>query len=146
MTNVGGPGFFFLVSGLVMLAGAPVLVATWLGMVRYLHLGVVRTLGFVTGGMFVLGLVMVTLWSMPLLLEEFTPDALTYLCIYVGTAIGVIGDTVDRCRIRHRRLRYRGVRILTGHRSCQKASSRTGTGAVSPVAPRVLGRVACLRH
>lgn len=90
MTNLGGPGFFFLVYGLLLLAGTPVLVAAWLGMVRYLELGVVRAFAFVNVGMFVVGLVMVTLWSMPLLLEEFTLDTLEYLGIYVGTAIGVI--------------------------------------------------------
>ncbi|MFB6113592.1 MAG: hypothetical protein ABEJ58_05760 [Halodesulfurarchaeum sp.] len=90
MTNLGGSGFFFLVYGLLILAGTPVLVAAWLGLVRYLDLDLVRAFAVVNGGMFVVGLVLVTLWSMPLLLEEFTPETLEYLGIYVGTAIGVI--------------------------------------------------------
>lgn len=90
MTNLGGPGFFFLVFGLLILAGTPFVVGAWLALLHYLDLGVVRTFVYVNGAMLTLGLVLVVVWSMPLIIEEFTADSLTYLGIYVGTALGII--------------------------------------------------------
>lgn len=90
MTNIGGPGFFFLVYGLVMAAGTPVVVAAWLGILRATGMGVVRAFLLVNGAIFVVGLTMVTLWTMPFILSSYASDAFQYIGIYVGTALGII--------------------------------------------------------
>jgi hypothetical protein len=90
MTNLGGPGFFVLVYGLFMTAGTPVLVLSWLAVVRYLEIGVGWAFAVVNGSIFVVGLVMVTLWTMPLLATDPTGSALRYILFYVGLAIAVI--------------------------------------------------------
>lgn len=90
MTNIGGPGFFFLVYGLFMTAGTPLLVAGWLVVVRAYRLRVERAFLLVHAGIFLVGLVMVSLWSLPLLRFEFAPSSFQYILIYVGTAVGII--------------------------------------------------------
>lgn len=90
MTNIGGPGFFFLVMGLFIAAGTPILVGSWLLVIRSLEMRVERAFLLVHGAIFLVGLVMVTLWSMPLLVAEFSASAFEYVLIYVGTAIGIV--------------------------------------------------------
>ena len=90
MTNLGGPGFFVLVYGLFMTAGSPILVLAWLLVARSFSMRVERAFLLIHAGIFVVGLVMATLWSMPLVLSEFTPDSLQYILLYVAMAIGVI--------------------------------------------------------
>lgn len=90
MTNIGGPGFFFLVYGLVMTAGTPVLVAAWLGLLRATGMRVERAFLLVNTAIFVIGLTMVTLWTMPLIRSPVSSDAFQYIVIYVGTALGII--------------------------------------------------------
>lgn len=90
MTNIGGPGFFVLVIGLFIAAGTPVLVGSWLLLVRSYDLGVERAFLLVHAAAFGLGLVMVSLWSMPLILEEFSVSAFEYILIFAGTALGIV--------------------------------------------------------
>lgn len=90
MTNIGGPGFFFLVIGLFIAAGTPVLVGSWLVLIRTYEIQVARAFLVVHGAAFVLGLALVSLWSMPLILEEFSVSAFEYILIFAGTALGIV--------------------------------------------------------
>lgn len=90
MTNIGGPEFFFLVFGLFLAAGTPILVAGWLLLTRTQEMQVERAFLLVHAAAFLVGLVMVSLWSMPLILTEFSADAFQYILIYAGTALGIV--------------------------------------------------------
>lgn len=90
MTNLGGRGFFVLVYGLFMTGGTPVVVLTWLAVLRYLGMRVVRAFLVVNAVVFVVGLVLVTLWSLPAILSDPTTSGFEYIVLYVGMAVAVI--------------------------------------------------------
>lgn len=90
MTNLGGWDFFVLVYGLFMTAGTPFVVLAWVAFLRYLGMQVVRAFLLVNAAVFVVGLVMVTLWSLPSILSDPTTPGFQYIFLYVGMAIAVI--------------------------------------------------------
>ena len=90
MTNLGGPGFVFLVLALFVTAATPLMVGAAIVLIRSGRMPARRAFLVSNGVGFASGLLLIFAWTLPGFTSGASGFALQVLGIYVGTALGII--------------------------------------------------------